>query len=224
VVIIRAMVGSIEDAAYEMGVRLRADRHRLGLTQCDVATRSGVSPSTLSRMELGHGGDVPLRSWIAVSVVLGHDLIPATPNRTGAYVVALTRLVDLGGWTLGGRRREVVWFDRPPRPILGYRRLQAPAERAVLAIIETMTDLDVAYARLERDVDAVRTITPPGLEVAGALVVIRSTANRRRLSATVGRRSSAPWVTALSSPTTTMPDRSGLVWLAARGTNLLPGW
>ncbi|MBX6423425.1 helix-turn-helix transcriptional regulator [Thermosulfurimonas sp. F29] len=54
-----------------LGEIARRARLAAGLRQEDLARRTGVSVSTIKRMESGKGAGVSLASWIAVFSVLG---------------------------------------------------------------------------------------------------------------------------------------------------------
>ncbi|CAN5483602.1 hypothetical protein BH20CHL7_BH20CHL7_01520 [soil metagenome] len=212
-----------DDVAFDLGLQLRTRRHWSRMTQQDVERASGVSASTLSRMELGRGSTVPLGTWVTVSNAIGGDLFGAPPIDPTVYLDAVARLAARAGWTLIGERDRTFWLDRPPRPVRYIRRLQTPAERAVVRLVVTLTDLATESRRLAHDVKTVSEDTEIGRSVGGVLVVLRTTGNARRLSGDPARRSHGPWIRALTTEASSMPTRPGVVWLAPRGTHLLPG-
>jgi transcriptional regulator with XRE-family HTH domain len=73
----------VDDALQQVGPRLRAARHRQGLTLEELASRAQISPSTLSRLESGKRQAtlellVPLTRQLGIRI---DDLIPAdTPD------------------------------------------------------------------------------------------------------------------------------------------------
>jgi transcriptional regulator with XRE-family HTH domain len=93
--------------AAALGRRVRRARYQARKSQPAVADEVGISQSTVSRMELGRGGTVPLATWERVCEAVGLDLsaVAHTPFRLEAYAIHLRchRLVaDLaaeGGWS-----------------------------------------------------------------------------------------------------------------------------
>lgn len=72
-----------------IGQMFREERIAQGLMQAEVAHRAGVSPSVLSRLELGHRGYPPL-VYMALGVVLGvrlSDIFRAAEERVPLAVV-----------------------------------------------------------------------------------------------------------------------------------------
>ncbi len=210
-----------DEIAFDLGRRVRSARLRRGATQGEIAAATGISTSTLSRIELGKGAAVPLASWVTVAQEVGLDLFRPLHIDADVYLAAVTNLMAIGGWAPSGRSDDGSWFDRPARPSPHFQHVQLPHERVLVRIEPTVTDLSVAVKRL---VDAVRRSyesTPPGLEVEGLLIIPRSTNNRRRALPTQ-RLSSMGWIAALRSSQVRMPPIRGVVWLAYRGTNWLP--
>jgi DNA-binding XRE family transcriptional regulator len=209
------------DIAFDLGRRLRDARIHCGLTQEQVGRASGLSTSTVSRMELGHGAAVSLAAWVTVADVVGAAVIETSRGGADMHLDAVSRLMAIGGWVLAGRTTADAWFDRPVRPNTTFRHVQLPAERAVVRIVRTVTDLDVERDRLLATTQDLRAAAPGGLAMAGLLVIPRSTNNRRR-SRSYQRLSTSGWILALRSSEARMPLRPGVVWLAPRGTHWLP--
>ncbi|NMM17481.1 MAG: helix-turn-helix transcriptional regulator [Cellulomonas sp.] len=68
--------------ARELGSQLRAERRRAGLTQVDLAERSGVSRPTLRQIEAGHPTG-ELGKVLAVVTTLGLQMrLEAAPEPT----------------------------------------------------------------------------------------------------------------------------------------------
>ena len=204
----------------ELGRRLRAARFRLDLRQEDVTRWTGISASTLSRMELGRGGAVSLATWLAVSTSLGLPALAWPPADRPEWSV-LERLAARGGWRRVAVGGNAIVLDRDPRPFPGLRNVQLPAERAVLVTVTVLTDVAAERQRLQHATDSMVGRTPTGRVVGGAILVVRSEANVR-IAGGAWRRSHAGWIRALRDPGVAMPSRPGLAWLAARGTHLLP--
>lgn len=210
-----------EDVLLALGKRIRAARLTAGLDQRHVATIAGTSSSTISRMELGHGGRVPLDTWLAVAEALG--LPPLVWSRREIpFGVALEHLATCGGWHRSGVRPDGIVLDRDPRPMAGLRHVQLPAERAVLVGVAVLTDPDAERRRVGRAIAEVSRTTAPGRLVSGTLVVSRTGMNTR-IAGSLRGWSDGPWLSALRDPGVAMPGRAGWVWVAPRGTHLLPG-
>jgi transcriptional regulator with XRE-family HTH domain len=210
-----------DEVAFNLGRRLRDARLRRGLTLAEVAIESGISTSAVSRMELGNGAAAPLAAWVAVARTVAVRLFPSFRDDTDVYLAAVTNLMAIGGWEVGGRSSDGDWFDRPARPNPHFRHVQDPHERVVVRIVRTLTNLDVERYRLVAAVHGVAIAAPQGVAVAGLLVVPRSTNNRRR-ARSIHRLSTSGWILALRSSEARMPLRPGVVWLAPRGTHWLP--
>ena len=181
-----------------------------------------MSTSTQSRMELGQGAGVALATWASVAEAVGADLFAPELDTRGVYPEALAGLMASGGWSMTDRRPEAQWFERPVRPYPGLPRVQMPAERAVVRLIQTVTGAEAEFRAVQDAVEVADANRPAGMEVAGTLVVIRSTASVRRSAPAGYRLSSGRWLSALRSPGARMPRLPGWVWLAPSGTHLLP--
>jgi transcriptional regulator with XRE-family HTH domain len=209
-----------EEVASHFGIRLRRARHRLGRSQALMATDAGTSQPTWSRLERGQGAGVPLSTWVDAADAAGVDLFPvelASPS----FDRGMQRLLEAGGWAPGERIGAARCYDREPRPRPGLRGI-LPAERAVVLVVPILID-ERAESRLLRDVvSEVRARSAPDRSVAGVLLVTRDSANRR-MAGDPNRHSDGQWLSALRDPGVAMPLRSGWVWLAPRGTHLLPG-
>ena len=211
-----------DDVAFDLGRCVRSGRLHLGRTLAAVATETGVSPSTQSRVELGRGSGVSLATWVRLGDAAGVALFDGPPDDLGAYPAALTRLVGRGGWAPVDRVGSTLWFDRPSRAVPGLRNVDRPAERVVIRLLRTLTDVDHEQERLGEDVGSARTAVPPGMACNGTIVVVRTSATVRTAKAHDLGRSHAGWVSALRSVEGRMPMSRGWVWMAPRGTHLLP--
>jgi transcriptional regulator with XRE-family HTH domain len=212
-----------DEVAFDWGMRVRARRHRRGLTQQDVARSSGVPTSTQSRMELGRGATVSLGTWVTLASTLDEDLFGYVRDDAGVYLEAVRHIAEAGAWSMSGRTGRTVWLDRTARMVGSMRPWRLPAERLLIRVVVTVTDLETDRCRLGGDVGDLLGRTAVGCPVGGLLVVVRTTSNARRLSGTPAARSSAAWFRTLMSPGTRMPTYPGVVWLAPRATHLLPG-
>lgn len=209
------------DVAVDLGCRVRSGRLHLGRTLADVAVETGVSASTQSRVELGRGGGVSLATWVRLGDAAGVALFVDEPDDLGVYPASLTRLVSRGGWVLAGHAGSTLWFDRPSRAVPGLRNVQRPAERVVVRLVRTLTDVDHELERLRDDIEAARSAAPPGVAINGTIVVVRTTATLRTAKSRGLGPSHLGWVSALRSEDGRMPLSRGWVWMAWRGTHLL---
>lgn len=209
------------DTVFDLGRQVRAQRVRTGLTQAEIAATAGTSPSTISRMELGHGGTVPLGLWLSVADAVGANVIAAPRGRESIHLDAFAQLALDGGWVLGGRHGDACWFDRPPHPIRYVSTVLRPAERLVVRVVTVLTDLRVESERLASDVAGIHATTDAGRAVAGLVLVVR-TARNVRIAGRESRRSSGAWFRAIRGPRAGMPAWPGVVWMTPRGTHLLP--
>lgn len=209
-----------DDLAYDLGQRLRTARFRAKRTLAEVAEVTGVSTSTLSRMELGQGGSTPLSTWVCVASSLGVDLLEPPRERVDELVGAIEHLIADAEWTPVARDGTYVWFDRPPRRNPWPPHSVRPAQRIVVGVVPLLTDQRTAFERLRVRLRETRRSGPPGVDVGGLLVVRRTTNNLRRASPEDRHRSHGPWMAALRSTDGRLPVSQGLVWLSARATHL----
>lgn len=209
-----------------LGQATRRARLRLRLTQLEVAARTGISTSVLSRMELGLGHKVPLQTWAMVAAELDVDSIwPSLPGPTWG-VEAVIRLATVGGWLAPAADPNPI-LRRPQRLVRGpFGPRLTPCEVAVVHVVDVLTNIRFTTHDLDAEVVGARAEAPTGCNVRGLLVVLRSEANKRRLAAgSLGSSDpghSGRWVAALRDPDIAMPGWTGLVWMDARATRLIP--
>lgn len=216
------MARTPQEIAFDLGLRLRARRHRLGLTQSGLARLAGVSSSTISRMELGQGGGVPIATWAAVGAALEDDAFAHPDEPAAAHVEALTTLVARGSWLPVAASDGYLCFDRPPRAHPGpFSTVLLPPERIVVRIVSPVTDVEVELDKVAAEVASVRSEVV-GRTVSGCLVVVRTVASAQRLGRTRYRRSTVGWMRALRETDSTVPQVIGVVWMSNRATQLLP--
>lgn len=127
---------------------MRAERRRMGLRQEDVATRAGVSASTVSRIESGRMAELTVRSSRAVAAAVGIQL-PFAPRslrgasierqidwRHAALVESVVERLARMGWESAVEYSFNHYGDRGSVDVLAWH----PEARA-LAIIEVKSDL-----------------------------------------------------------------------------------
>lgn len=180
----------------QLGTLIRAVRIHLGLRQQDVARRARVSQSSVSRIERGHVGSLPLDIVRAVTSVLEIRLDLAAAWRGGNLDRVLnarhsalherlaTRLAGELGWVSAAEVSFSIWGERGV-----IDRLAFHAGRQMLAVFELKADLSDP-AGLVAQVDRYRRLAP---EIARArewearaiscwAVVADTDTNRRRLA------------------------------------------
>jgi transcriptional regulator with XRE-family HTH domain len=181
----------------QLGMVFRPVRMRLGLRQEDVARLAGVSQSTVSRIERGHCGSLPMTPVRAVAEVLeirldavsswrGGDLDRVMNARHSALHERLAdRLAREAGWVSAA---EVSYSIYGERGVID--RLAFHAERRMLAVFEIKADLSDP-AGIISQIDRYRRLAP---RIAGErgwrpervstwAVIAETNTNRRRLAA-----------------------------------------
>ncbi len=150
----------------QLGIVFRAIRIHLGLRQEDVARLAGVSQSTVSRIERGHWGALPLKLVRAVAAVLeirldtvpswrGGDLDRVMNARHSALHERLAdRLAAEAGWVSAA---EVSYSIYGERGVID--RLVFHAERRMLAVFEIKADLSDP-AGIISQIDRYRRLAP----------------------------------------------------------------
>ena len=161
-----------------------------------------------------------MQTWLAVADVLG--LPPMWSTSEIPYATVLPRLAEGGGWRPTGVAKNMLLLDRAAHPVPTLRHVQRPNERAVLRVVSTLTDRDHERRELGDAIERERERAPDDRRISGALVVVRHGSNTRIAGRAHGR-SDGLWIRALRDPAAAMPVRTGWVWLAPRGTHLLPG-
>jgi transcriptional regulator with XRE-family HTH domain len=186
----------VEDQRF--GSTIRAVRVRRGWRQQDLAARSGVSPSTISRLERGHPGPLSLDTIRRVAAALDVRVDLVARWRAGdldrllnAKHSQLHELVaqwfgtELPGWILAPEVSYAVYAERGVVDIGAWH----PGRRAIL-VIELKTDIvDVNQtigkvgekARLIRQIVKDRGWVP--LTVSTWLIVAAGRTNRARIAA-----------------------------------------
>src|SRR5699024_2902973 len=71
----RGMARTAADVLVDSGRWLRDSRLHRGLRQRELADLTGVSTSTISRIELGQGGSVPMATWLRLADAVEVDLV-----------------------------------------------------------------------------------------------------------------------------------------------------
>ena len=180
------------------GSVIRLVRQRRGWRQVDLARRSGVSQSVISRLERGHIGPQSIDTVRRIAAVLDIrvDLMPRWRagdldrllNRGhSALHEAVARMFrdELPAWVLAPEVSFAIYGERGVIDILAWH----PGRRALL-VVELKTDLaDInelvgtfdRKRRLAREVAAARGWDP--VTVSAWLIVSGSRTNRRRVGA-----------------------------------------
>ncbi|TAL06671.1 MAG: XRE family transcriptional regulator [Chloroflexota bacterium] len=178
------------------GARVRGVRVRLGMRQVDVATRSGLSTSTVSRIERGHLGSLTidaLRS-VAKALEIRVDLVPrwrggdldrlVNANHSRLAQACIERLRAAGPWEVKPEVSFSIYGERGAIDLLAWH----PQRRALLVIELKTAIIDVGelLATLDRKARLADQIGSRfgwvADHVSVALVVADGRTNRRRVA------------------------------------------
>jgi len=221
-----------------LGREVRASRVRRRWTQAHLGGLVGVTQSTISQLERGHGGTLSLDLWQRVFLILGRPL-RWEAGRDPQQDVADAGHLELQELVLrlGPRVGFVGTFEMPMGS--GGSRHSTDVglrddRRRILGLIECWNapdDLGAAarssaskVARAEEVAIAIGHGEP--YRVASCWVVRATTRNRRlfaKYEASLRSRfpgSSSAWVRALTVPGALVPDQPGIVWCDVRATRL----
>jgi transcriptional regulator with XRE-family HTH domain len=218
-------------------------RLRAGLRQADIAERSRLSQSFVSRLERGRGADTSIETWSIVAAAIGEQFaaflerVPgADPPRDIEHLRRQRLIIEVS--SQGG------WIARPERSIdetaVRSRAIDVvllrPQRREAVAVEvwDLLTDAGAAMRSLADRTHALdRQLAReygrgPGWIVRG-LWVVRGTRRNRDLVAEFGPvfnarfpARSADWLRALTDSTTAIPTEDGLCWTDVKGTRLIP--
>jgi transcriptional regulator with XRE-family HTH domain len=219
-----------------IGIGLRDSRLALGLAQTEVADRAGISQASWSRIERGVAGAASLATLSACAAAVGTQLaafIEARPGsdlpRDSEHLRRQELVIELargGGWSA---QPELAIDPRAERSrsIDVHLARFGGAERAVVEIVDLMTDGGAELRNLADKVAAVRRTAASGSRVRGLLILRATARNRATLAEFPGvfaarfTGSSSQWLRALSDSATAMPDGDGIAWSTVRGDRLV---
>lgn len=224
-------------SAVELGAQVRQRRKRRGWTQRELGARIGLHHSRISQIELGGGGSLTVRDWIALADALDAELFfklsrDREDEPADAGHLHMQELLLRLGREAGAARL----FELPTRPADPNRSVDVGLRddrRRTLILLEawnTIGDIGAAARSSSRKLaEAEALATALGgdggpYRVAGCWVVRASRTNRALLARypeVFGARfpaSSAGWARAISSGAEPPAD-PGLVWCdPSRGT------
>jgi len=219
------------------GAKLRQARKRRRLTQVQLGVKCGLSQSTISDAEIGHGGALSLTAWQRIAIVLdlpldfslGRD---ALEEPVDAGHLAIQELVLRLARATGRRRR----FELTSKPTDPWRSTDVGLiddEQRSLILVECVNAFGNVNASI-RSSDRKRG-EADGLAIAlgrGAPYevrtcwIVRATRRNRQLISTYPELfanrfggSSRAWVETLTRGTA-VPDEPGLVWCDIQATRL----
>jgi transcriptional regulator with XRE-family HTH domain len=214
-----------------LGARARRARLAAHRTQRDVAMEAGVSQSSVSRIELGRGANVPLATWerVAAAVGLEFDAVfrPALERPDHAIQMRCHRMVA----DLAGQGAWSAWTISTPDDPAHTETILERQERHEVAIVrawDVLGDVETAIEDVKRRLDQERRTRGDAWRVNGAVVVAATGENRRRLTETglpVARAFSLrgdDWLAALGRFRVPMPDELGMIWTDERMERLRP--
>jgi transcriptional regulator with XRE-family HTH domain len=209
---------------------VRRARYAAGLTQREVARLAGVSQALISRLELRGGVNVPLGTWVRVAEVVGldwHVTFPTDHQRLSHDIQRrchglVATLAGEGGWS--------AWTtiaDDPGRTETVLER-EERHEVAIIRVWDVLGNVPAEIGLLEERLDQERDDRGVGWRVGGAVVVVATGSNRRRLiesRSAVGVAFSsraAEWLAALGKVRVPLPTRPGLIWTDEKLERLRP--
>lgn len=213
-----------ESSAVALGERLRLARSAAGLRQRDVAIQAGVSSTMVCRMELGHGGSISLRSWLAVAAALNVDLVAVTHETESSLRghlelrchTLVAEVARAGGWVA---TTEIVRAvpDRAPSSVETILVRPLRNETAVVHVWHPVPNVVTALDALEARNEQVRRSLGSAWAVSALVLCPSTMADRRRVTELAPRLAAAlpatsgAWMAALRSPRSPMPS-AGLLW------------
>ena len=221
----------------ELGGQVREIRTRRRWTQAELARRVAMSQATISELERGLAGSMPLSKWHRLAVALDVQFLARLsrdPHEqpVDAWHLAIQELVLRLG-RASGRRRSVEMPTRPSSSSPSADVCLRDDAHAGLVLVEcwnTITDIGGAARSFDRklaDLEALALGMFPGrpATVTGCWVVRATRRNRELVSryaevfAARFPASSAGWARALTDGAEP-PSEPGLVWCDARATRL----
>jgi transcriptional regulator with XRE-family HTH domain len=145
-----------------VGRGLRRLRHRRTWTQEQVATRSGESQDSVSRVERGHLGDMPLRRVRAIAKALDAEVVVALRWRGGdldrvmdeghaTLVGVVSALLEASGWVTRTEVSYSVYGERGSIDLLAWH-----SPTRTLLVVEVKTELTSVEATLRKHDEKVR--------------------------------------------------------------------
>ena len=193
-------------------------------TQEHLAAIVAVDQSTISRIELGRGANVDLRTWVAIGDLVGLDMafIPASTDRVAAGHALIASTAMPGGWAATTTVDEMV--------------LQRGPDRIVVHVWDRVTSVDVDTDRLMTSVAREEAVARrAGGRASGLVVIPTARGNRRRISELrfqlrdIFTAPGRAWHRCLIHPALPMPSDLGILWAFAdlgrlRPAPDLPGW
>jgi transcriptional regulator with XRE-family HTH domain len=231
------VVGRSNEIVRRLGLEVAAARRRRGLTQYRLASRTGISRASLSRIELGHGQGVPMATWLALAAELGLTARfglqrdwreePADAGHLAVQDLVL-RLGRSSGYD---RSFELPTRARDPARSIDVCLRSDQQRRLIVAEAwNTIGDVGAGVRSFTRkQAEAVQLAVVLGRErphTVHGVWVVRATARNRALIvrypevfAAAFPGSSALWLRALTAGTPP-PALPGLVWCDVAATRL----
>jgi transcriptional regulator with XRE-family HTH domain len=170
-----------------IGIGLRDSRLALRLTQTEAAERAGISQASWSRVELGVAGAASLEAHASCAAAVGTQLAAFIEARPGANlprdIEHLRRqelVIELGrrgGWSAQPELAIDPRAERSRSIDVHLARLGG-AERAIVEIVDLVTERGAEFRNLTDKVAAIRRSAADGPRVRG-LLVLRATARNR---------------------------------------------
>jgi transcriptional regulator with XRE-family HTH domain len=218
-----------EDAVADLGLLVRRTRIGQRRRQRDVAAAAQISQSTMSRVELGRGGSVPLATWVRITDALGLAVGVVHANDRRGRIAVQQRchrlVVDrgrLGGWVA----TTIIETDRPEASETILERRDRN-EAAVVHVWDVLADFERAIAHLHRRIEGESSARGDAWSVSGVVIIARSGHIVRRLSES-GRAvdvafpvRGSRWLGSLGGQVP-MPTSVGMIWTDQSMSRLRP--
>jgi transcriptional regulator with XRE-family HTH domain len=215
-----------------LGHGTRSTRQRRHVTQTELGRRVGLSQSQISHLELGHGENTSIATWIAIGIALNRpisigfsrDIVDPGPRDAGHLAAQefVLRLAAANGWA-----GSFELPTRPANPVLSIDVCLHDRRRRIMFIIEIwnrLDDLGAATRTMIRKIaeaSELAALHQPPDRVAACWLLVDTAANRelvRRYPAVIRAifdGSSQHWVRALTTGATP-PERPGVAWIDPR--------
>jgi transcriptional regulator with XRE-family HTH domain len=178
------------------GRQIRALRRRRGWRQLDLAAKSGLSRTTIARVELGGAEDMPLRTLVRIAAAMsarldarllwnGESLDRLLDRMHAALVEELTRRLSRESWVVAPEVSFSVFGERGSIDLLAFH-----PPTSLLLVVEVksaLPDLQAMLVTLDRKARlAPRIAQDRGWNAAGVarlLVLPNERTARRRVGA-----------------------------------------
>lgn len=223
-----------------LGAEVRSSRRRRRRTQAQVGALAGLSQSSISRLERGHGGGLTLDTWQRIGLALGRALIvglardPDDDVADAGHLAVQELLLRLARH--GGRAGSFELATRPTDPHRSVDVASRDDAQRVLILQEAWNRIDDIGAAARSTARKVAEAEALAVAIGGeggpyrvaSVWIVRATARNRTLVHRYPEvfqarfpASSVAWWRALTAAGV-VPEKPGLVWCDVHATRLFP--